>query len=691
MSYNIRYHYQAGGSLPADAPSYVVREADDELFDGLLAGEFCYVLNSRQMGKSSLRVRTMKRLQDAGVACSSIDLTGIGSQQLTPKQWYRGLIQELVSCFELKLNRRQWLKERDDLTPVQQFGEFIRDVLLVEVDRHIVLLVDEIDSLINLDFPTDDFFALIRNCYNKRAENPAYHRLTFALFGVATPPDLIQDKHRTPFNIGRAIELPGFKAREVKVLEKGLVWKVANPKAVLHEILSWTGGQPFLTQKICKILVEEWTIAAETETEAIETLVRSRIIENWESQDEPEHLRTIRDRVLRNEENAIRLLELYRQILQKGKIDSEHSVDRLDLRMTGLVIKNNGKIQTHNKIYEKVFNLSWVEFALNNLRPYSEAISAWKNSNCQDDDCLLQGQALQSVLKWTENKQLGRLDYQFLIASQEKEIQILKKVIEMQSADNVDIVSESSSNENSDEPLFVEIKITKKARNVLLRRVFIIVPIFMTLMTSWLIGSPHVARFFNNWGFENYRNGELQSARRLWETALWVNPLNRATHYNLAWLCEEVRDFECARARYQEAAQLGLSAAYSNLARLYVLEDRDYDSAAHLSQQGLELEKDGSIPVRYALLKNLGWARLEQNRLGEAKVHLQEAIALDEERAAAYCLLAQVYENEGNLEQTRDAWETCLALASPEAPDEDVWIDMARSHLDTDGKFMFPE
>jgi hypothetical protein len=46
--------YVTGGTLRHDAPSYVERQADKDLLDGLLKGEFCYVLTSRQMGKSSL-------------------------------------------------------------------------------------------------------------------------------------------------------------------------------------------------------------------------------------------------------------------------------------------------------------------------------------------------------------------------------------------------------------------------------------------------------------------------------------------------------------------------------------------------------------------------------------------------------------------------------------------------------------
>ena len=420
------YQYQVGGSLPENAPTYAVRQADFELFDRLKDGEFCYVLNSRQMGKSSLLVRTMQRLIADGISCASIDISDMGSKQISLEQWYGGVAYKLVSSFNLcnAVEFMSWWRDRELISPVQRLSDLIEHLILKQIAGKIVIFIDEIDSVLSFQYCLDDFFALIRSCYNKRSQNLEYHRLTFALLGVGTPSDLIADRTRTPFNIGKAISLNGFSLAEAQPLAKGLAEKVENSQQVLADILNWTGGQPFLTQKLCQIILNTTITNQES---WLDNLVRSHIIENWEFHDEPVHIKTVRDRLLRNQQKASKLLGIYQKIIQDSKIPTDDSPEQTELQLSGLVVKNQGYLQVNNLIYASIFNQNWVEKSLFDLRPYAEALAAWLASKCQDESRLLRGQALQDAREWANNKNLSSQDYQFLTASQEYELAELRK------------------------------------------------------------------------------------------------------------------------------------------------------------------------------------------------------------------------------------------------------------------------
>lgn len=343
----------AGGTLPPSAPSYVSRPADDVLFNLALAGEFCYVLTTRQMGKSSLMVRTARRLQDKGIQTAIIDLTTIGTG--TRDTWYLDLLTELADRLNLSEDTETWWKAHTALGLVHRFSSFLRDVVLTEIESRVVVFIDEIDVTLGLAF-ADDFFAAIRAVYNARAADPRFNRLTFIFLGVASPSDLIRDRIRTPFNVGHGIALGDFDRAEAAMLQKGL--EAACPGqgvAILDRIYYWTDGHPYLTQRLCREVVEaendHWT------HKEIDRLVDRLFLSN--QADKETSLQTVQDRVLKHSHRR-QLLTLYRRVHEGKRIDSnERSYIQNQLKLSGLVKTANGHLCVHNEIYRRIFDLEW--------------------------------------------------------------------------------------------------------------------------------------------------------------------------------------------------------------------------------------------------------------------------------------------------------------------------------------------
>lgn len=369
MSPGAERFYITGGTLPSHAASYIVRQADKDLYQGLCDGEFCYVLNTRQIGKSSLMVRCAQQLRAQGHQVALLDLTAIG-QNVTIEAWYDGLLTLVAEQLRLRDEMEDFWLEHERLGPMQRWMETIRRVALERFPQRLFLFIDEIDCVRSLPFTTDEFFVGIRECYNRRVQDPAFERLTFCLLGVATPADLITDTRLSPFNIGRRIVLNDFTFEEALPLASGLTegtQKGGGMRAegatdgaldLLKRALGWTGGHPYLTQRLCAALAQT---AHPLQASDVERACRELFL-HPQAHNTDDNLAFVRNCLLRSEAESSALLDVYRQVRLGARVkeDPTDPVHR-QLKLSGIVRGQQGLLQVRNRIYAQAFDARWLE------------------------------------------------------------------------------------------------------------------------------------------------------------------------------------------------------------------------------------------------------------------------------------------------------------------------------------------
>lgn len=325
---------------------YVEREADRQLRDILDdMGRPGYVLVARQMGKTNLLLH-MKRQRKNDLVLY-LDLS---NRFLTPKQWFRNIIDALLEAFPeilpISTVEIARLRAAVELEGNVEYDRHLR-LILREINRKLIIVLDEIDSLINTSY-SDMIFAQIRSMYFSRANYPEYENLTYVLSGVIEPTELIKDKNISPFNIGEKIYLENFTRDEVaEFIQRA---EITLNNVVIDRLYDWAGGNPRMTWDICSELELTNSLARER-PETIDEIVLRIYLDQF---DRPpvDHIRALAtaDRKIRDAIVSIRY----------GKSDYLDQNLKNKLYLAGITSSAGGTAALANKIIDRALSEEWM-------------------------------------------------------------------------------------------------------------------------------------------------------------------------------------------------------------------------------------------------------------------------------------------------------------------------------------------
>ena len=352
--------FHVGGSLPARCPSYIKRKSDKHIFQHLKDNQFCYVLAPRQTGKSSLKVRSMQRFKQEGYKCISIDMTSLIKSNTDEKKWYYNFFYIIYrnagrpEAFQPVWKKNAGLNLNSLVTAC--FTQLIKTLN----SYHVILYIDEIDAL-NAEsmkvIETERFFLYIQSALNIINKQAVY--LSIVVLGVTTSGELNPNKSANKlFNKKNAVVLPYFSQSDACELAYGLNHIRFNKTFLAREIIRWTGGQPFLTQKLFLSLSGE-----KENISRPEEVVFKHIEKLW-----LQHGREFNDSNLLNIHQRIRMspqkkeiLKIYTEIRKENKVFDTESKACDALKLSGLAMKKGKFIYLTNYLYEQLFDEAWLK------------------------------------------------------------------------------------------------------------------------------------------------------------------------------------------------------------------------------------------------------------------------------------------------------------------------------------------
>lgn len=329
------------GTMDPQSAFYIERSFDKVALGAIARqGVTITIKGPRQMGKSSLLVRTCQAARGAGKRVAFLDFQLFDNTTLSdPPTFFRQFCDWLSDELELESKTAEYWE--GPLGNSQKTSRYLQRYLLKELNGPLVLAMDEVESIFDTSFRSD-FFGMLRSWHNSRQINPVWKQLDLVLVTSTEPYQLIENLNQSPFNVGEVIELSDFTSEQVGELNRRHNLPFSGSEQ--EQLMSLLSGHPYLVRRAL-YLVASGRIAPK-ELFATSTEDRGPF---------GDHLRNHLFRLGEKPE----LGEAMREVLKRNTCSDEHLFFRL--RGAGLVKREGQAVLPRCKLYETYFRLTLLE------------------------------------------------------------------------------------------------------------------------------------------------------------------------------------------------------------------------------------------------------------------------------------------------------------------------------------------
>lgn len=323
------------GTMSPDSRFYIARRSDLVVLSAVeRPGVTLVIKGPRQMGKSTLMSRVLRKAGELERKCVYLDFQLFDSEQLRDAGvFYRHFCSFL--SYSLELPDRTEENWGLPLGNSQLCTRYVERYILGETGANLFVAMDEVDRVFAADY-SSDFFAMLRAWHNNRATQSIWNRLNFAIVTSTEPYQFIQSLNQSPFNVGEVVELEDFSPAEVAELNLRYGRPFAEEEK--DRLMRLLGGHPYLVRRALYLVASDLVTAPE-------------LFERAADDDGPfaDHLR----RYLVGLQGKRDLIEGLRRVIEDHKLDDMLVFFRL--RGAGLVRRDGRNVTPRCQLYEQFF------------------------------------------------------------------------------------------------------------------------------------------------------------------------------------------------------------------------------------------------------------------------------------------------------------------------------------------------